>query len=161
MNCRDIKFRKTVWKSLAFPIVNYCSPLRFSPVKPGDISGLEDLQGLFFGQVSGLEEFSHWDRLKEMKMHSIQKCIERYIVIYIWEITEGKVPNCCIGWTYNERRGCLCSIPPLTKSSRKIQSLWDNSLQVIGSKLFNEMLKELRNISGCRKEVLKSKLFFS
>ena len=81
--CRDLKFMKTVWKSLALPIVDYCSPLWFSPEKPGDISGLEDLQRSFFRQVSGLEELSYWDRLKKMKMYSIQRCLERYMVIYI------------------------------------------------------------------------------
>ena len=91
-------------------------------------------------------------------MYSIQRRLERYMVIYIWKIIEGKVPNCGVSWTYNERRGRLCSIPPLIKSSRKIQSLRENSLQVIGPKLFNSMPQELRNLSGCSKEVFKSKL---
>merc|ERR1711954_524153 len=85
-----------VWKSLALPIVDYCSPLWFSPEKPGDISGLGDLQRSFFRQVSGLEELSYCDRLKKMKM---------YMVIYIWKIIEGKVLNCGVSWAYNERRG--------------------------------------------------------
>merc|ERR1711954_52664 len=84
--CRDLKFMKTVWKSLARPIVDVCLSLLLTPEKLGDISGLEDLQRSFFRKVSGLEELSYWDRLNKIKMYSIQRCLERYMVIYIWKI---------------------------------------------------------------------------
>ena len=81
--CRDLKFMNTFWKSLSLLIVDYCSPSWFSPEKHGDISGLEDLQRSVFRQDSGLEELSYWDKLKKIKMYSIQRHFERYMVIYI------------------------------------------------------------------------------
>ena len=54
---RDKCFMKTIWKSLALPIVDYCSPLWFSPEKSGKISDLEDHQRRFLRKVKGLKKY--------------------------------------------------------------------------------------------------------
>ena len=36
---------------------------------------------------------NYWERLHELKLYSLQRCRERYIIIYIWKITQHMVPN--------------------------------------------------------------------
>ena len=101
---------------------------------------------------------SYWDRLKEKKLYSIQIRLERYMIIYMRKIIEGKVPNCGMSWTFSERKGRLCSTPPLSKVSGKCNPymkihlrLWDQSCSTLLS-------QELRNLLGFSKDAFKSKL---
>ena len=36
---------------------------------------------------------NYWERLRELKLYSLQRPRERYIIIYIWKITQHMVPN--------------------------------------------------------------------
>ena len=82
-------------------------------------------------------------------MLSQERRMQRYKIIYIWKILEGKVPNCGINKIENERKGRLCFIPALKKSNTKIKTLRENSFQVVGPKLFNCLPSNIRNISKC------------
>ena len=75
--------------------------------------------------------------------------MQRYKIIYVWKILEGKVPNCGIVPADNNRKGQLCNITTLTKCTQKIQTLFENSFQVVGPKLFNSLPANIRNKSKC------------
>ena len=71
-------------------------------------------------------------------MLSQERRMQRYKIIYVWKILEGKVPN---------RKGQLCTT--LTKCTQKIHTLFENSFQVVGPKLFNSLPANIRNKSKC------------
>ena len=85
--------------------------------------------------------------------------MERYKIIYIWKIIEGRVPNCGIKVQDNNRRGRLCEINPIKKNcSQKIKTLRENSFQIVGPHLFNCLPSKIRNTTKCSIDDFKSSL---
>ena len=94
-------------------------------------------------------------------MNSQQRRFERYRIIYIWKIIEGRVPNCGILTNSSQegRRGRLCQIPPVSRTATtRIQSLREATLQVNGARLFNCLPAEIRNITKCSEIKFKEEL---
>ena len=96
---------------------------------------------------------SYWDRLSTLKLYSLQRRRERYIIIYVWKILEGLVPNIsssssAIKARANGRIGRRCQVPPISTTSPKaVQSIREASFAVIGPNLFNSLPRYLRDIS--------------
>ena len=82
-------------------------------------------------------------------MLSQQRRLERYKILYVWEILERKVPNCGLEMQNNLRLGRLCNIPAIKKCSARIETLRENSFQVQGPRLFNILPAKIRNMTGC------------
>jgi hypothetical protein len=57
-----------------------------------------------------MEEYNYWDRLQPLGLYSLQRRRERYVILYIWKMISGMVPNFesetfRIETYHNERRG--------------------------------------------------------
>ena len=121
--CRDTYFMKIIWKQLLQPHIDYCSQLFFRG-QCANLEKLENLQKLYTKKISQFQNLNYWERLSALSLNSIERRLERYQIIYTWKVLEGKVPNCGINATINERLGRLCEIRKIAKtSSQKIQSL--------------------------------------
>ena len=157
-SCRELKFMKTIWKTIVLPHADYCSVLWFSPENISDIEELESCQRSFLRKIRGFSELNYWERLKSAGLYSVQRRLERYVIMYTWKAIEGITPNCGIEIFSSERRGRLCKIPAFFKSSKALQSIKEKSFQVQGPRLFNCLPQDLRNMTGCSKECFKVKL---
>ena len=95
---------------------------------------------------------NYWARLQTLKMYSQERRMERYRIIYVWKILKGVVPNCGVKLAPdNERLGRKVSIPSLQRNGRKaIHTLREQSFQINGARLFNFLLKTLRNMKTCQ-----------
>ena len=81
-----------------------------------------------------------------MKINSIQRRHERYRIIYICKILQGKVPNPGIKYDHNVVRGRVIIIPGImSQSSTLAKRMREQSLTVQGGKLFNSLPVSLRN----------------
>ena len=150
---------KKMWKSLILPHIDYCSPVWHSPQNAGELEKLERLQRNFTRRIPEVKHLNYWERLRSLKMLSIQRRLERYSVLLTWKCLEGHTTNCGISAERNLRRGRLCVVPPLPRrTSSTLNSLKDNSFQVFGPIRFNSLLRELRDISGCSPKVFKDSL---
>ena len=157
---------KTLWKSLVLPILDYCSQL-WSPCRQGQIQQIETIQQSFTRKIA-LNNVSsnYWDRLSHLKLYSLQRRRERYMIMYVWKILEGHVPNISgegyggILKLHNEtdRNGRSCRIPALRNCPANIRQLREGSLKYHGSQLFNALPKDIRNISNCSIDCFKRKL---
>ena len=114
-----------------------------------NMSRLEKLQSSFTRKMKSTKELNYWERLKHFQMLSQERRMQRYKIIYTWKILEGKVPNCGITSHENARKGRLCIIPALKRSNQKIQTLRENSFQIIGPRLFNCLPSNIRNKTKC------------
>ena len=82
--------------------LEYCS-IVWSPTAQGDINKLERLQKSFTARIDGMENLNYHQRLKELKLYSLERRRERYMIIYAWEQIEGirdnilNLRNCKIG----------------------------------------------------------------
>ena len=96
-----------------------------------------------------------WEKLENLKMLSIQRRLQRYRVIYTWRVIEGLSPACGLVVTHGPetRLGRRCSADERGRSS-----IFNQTFQVQGSKLFNSIPKNIRNLTGCRQEEFKEQL---
>ena len=158
---RDQNLMLTLWKSLVIPHLDYCSQL-WSPTKRCLMQELESLQKSYMNGIPSTKHLNYWEKLKELKLYSLERRRERYRIIYTWSILEGIVPNFnfdegmggIYGYT-NQRLGRKCSLKAVNLGFKNI---WKGSLSEEGPKLFNALPKNLRSISNCTKNLFKSKL---
>ena len=155
---RDPAYLMPLFKSLIISSLEYCCQL-WSPHHICDIQQIENVQRMFTRRLIG-DNNDYWDRLKLLNIYSLQRRRERYMIIYIWKILEGHVPNPDnqIIQIYNDRRGRRCGRKQLPKTNAGIRTLLDNSIIHLGPKLFNCIPKDTRNLSGCRVETFKKHL---
>ena len=138
-----------LWKSLVQATLDYCCQL-WSPNTPGQIQMLEMVARNFIRQIKGLRHLSYWQQLAHLHMYSQQRRRERYMIIYIWKILEGHVPNFGISINYHIRRGRLCVIPTVKQSApARIKTIRYASFAIKGPQLFNTMPEHIRNMKGC------------
>ena len=80
----------TLFKSLVLSRLDYGSQL-WSPTKIHQIITIEKIQKAFTKHIKGFSSFSYQERLSNLKIYSLQRRRERYIIIYVWKILENLV----------------------------------------------------------------------
>ena len=107
----------TLYKSLVRSLLEYCCPL-WNPSKITDIQLLESVQRTFTNRIAGLQGTDYWDRLKSLKMMSLQRQRERYIILQMWKLLHCISPN-DLGVRFQDknRRGFMANVPKLHKAS--------------------------------------------
>ena len=84
---RKCSLMLTLLKSLVIPLQEYCCQL-WNPWKAKDIQAIEAIQQMFTHKITEVQHFNYWERLHELKLYSLQRRRERYIIIYVWKITQ-------------------------------------------------------------------------
>ena len=122
--------------------LEYCCPL-WNPGKVTEIQLIEGVQRNFNSQISGLQHLNYWERLAHLKLMSLQRRRERYVILMMWKILHKVVPNCCdimIKFKMTPRNGIIAVIPPQAKSSTlRNQTLYDRSFAVQAPKRWNKV----------------------
>ena len=113
-----------------------------NPWKAKGIQAIEDIQRTFTYKITEVQHLNYWERLRELKLYSLQRRPERYIIIYIWKITQHMEPNIdgTIGHTIKNRKhprhGTQCVIQYPTNRN-PAQSLQENAITVLGPRLMS------------------------
>ena len=142
----------TLYKSLVVPIMEYCSQL-WSPLVVGKIRRLESIQRTFTHRIAQVRDLNYWERLKELRLYSLERRRERYQIMYIWKILNGVVDNLegnlGVETQRHMRLGLKCKIPPLnSRALTSVKTIKESSFLVHGPRLFNELPKNLREYGG-------------
>ena len=97
---RSLSTLKTIWKSLVQPKLDYCSQF-WSPGDQESINRLESVQRHFFSNVSGngVQDLNYWDKLTKFKISSQERRRDRYMLIFIWKISQGLVKGYSVDFT--------------------------------------------------------------
>ena len=149
----------TLLKSLVILQLGYCYQL-WNPWKAKDIQAIEAIQQTFTYKISEVQHLNYWERLHKLKLYSLQRCHEHYIIIYIFKTTQHMVPNIdgTIGYTIKSRKhprhGTQCVIQYPTNRNWA-QSLQENAITVFGPWLYNSLPKYLRDIKSVKTEKFK------
>ena len=135
-----------LFKTLVRSRLEYLCPL-WNPSKITDIQTLESVQRNFTSKIYGFSEYDYWTRLKLLKLHSLQRRRERYIMIQMFKILKNDVPNNLnIQFVNSERKGLQAIIPPFPKNaSGKNITLYEDSFAVKGPKLWNLLPTDTRD----------------
>ena len=147
-----------LWRSLIQSKLDYCSQL-WSPCDQAAVSKLEGPARTFTARISGFEELDYWERLKSLHMYSQERRRERYQILFIWKLSQGLVRGYNLPFYQNERRGLLVQVPPMAANcSAAVRKAKEASFNVKGSRLFNIIPKDIRNLSDTTTDLFKSRL---
>ena len=137
----------TIWKSLIRCKLEYCCPL-WHPHKLEDIRAIEDVQRFFTRHIAGMQNADNWMTLKKLKLQSLQRRRERYIIIHVWKLLHNLVPNDLnVEFYYRERQGWRARVPKFFGRARQSsKTLYDASFAVNGPKLWNTLPKEVNSV---------------
>ena len=128
----------TLFKSMVRSILEYCCAV-WDPSKVGDIQALEAVHRHFTKRVAGCSDLDYWERLKKLKMLSLQRWRERYRIIHVWKILNNADPN-DIGMEFSEhiRHGTKARVPNFNaKAQMSFSTLYENSFGVKAPRLSN------------------------
>ena len=142
---RDRVVMITLYKSLVRSLLEYCCPL-WDPVKTTEIQLLEGVQRTFTSRLGGLYDMDYWERLSHLKLMSLQRRRERYVILMMWKTYHNVVLNSCnIKFVETTRNGTKAVVPSLSKSSSmRNQTLYDSSFAVRGPKLWNKVPSDVK-----------------
>ena len=154
----------TLYKSLVRPILEYCSVL-WAPMAKGEIQRLEEIQQSFLRKIKGVDKNYH-KALKDLNLYSLERRRERYIILQVWKMLEGKVPNLAdtddsrirLQSDIPSRRGRTGLIHKLASTPSHLQKFKQQTVRCFGVKLFNSLPKQIRNITSTDLTSFKSAL---
>ena len=148
---RDRKPMLTLYKSLILARLDYCSALWNPNGSAYLINKIEKVQRVFTRRVNGTEGMNYWDRLKHLRLYSVQRRRERYLIMYVFKIIHGLVPNCGLSFHENPRTGIHAIVPKLNPtSSSQVKSMRSNSFNFVAPTLFNLLPTTMRRVYDVR-----------
>ena len=152
---RERSLMLTLLKSLVIPLIEYCCQL-WNPWKAKDIQAIEAIQWTFTYKITEAQHLIYWERLRQLKIYSFQRC-------RLWKITQHMVTNIegtmahKIKTRKYQRHGTHCVIQYPTNRNPK-QSIQENAITLFGPGLYNSLPKYLRDIENFKNEKLKFEL---
>ena len=99
----------TILKSL---ILDYCSQL-WSPADQTSINKLEAIQRHMVNRIkdSKLVNLNYWEKLQQLRLYSQERRRERYMLIFLWKISQGMVSGYSINFSHTMGRRGRYAIP--------------------------------------------------
>ena len=159
----------TLLKSLVVSVMEYGCVI-WSPTDLHHIKLLESVQRRFTSRISKFNAtndegmprccVNYWERIKDLKIFSLERRRERYMILYIFKILIGLCPNPGFDRIPMNRRTTI--MPKYSPRAEPwVMTLRQNSFFVRAPQLFNALPEDLRNIqlpeAPCKADVDKFK----
>lgn len=156
---RQPELMLTLYRSLVLPLLEYCC-LLWSPWRVGEKQRLERVQRSFTSTISTVKHLDYWERLRALKLYSLERRRERYHILYIYKIKIGQVSNSVnIQFYHQGRLGNLCHIEGIHHgATTRVKTLKWNSFSLKASRLFNALPRNLRDCNNVSIDTFKHKL---
>ena len=113
----------------------------------------------FTARLNSMEGLDYWERLTKLGMYSQERRRERYMIVFLWKISQRMVEGYSVTFSNNVRRGrtvlpnsVVASAPAVVRRAR------ETTLGVKGAKLFNLLPISIRNIDSDNVETFKAEL---
>ena len=99
-------------------------------------------------KVTGLDGLCYWDKLQSLRMYSQERRRERYMVIFIWKLSQGLVNGYQVQFSSTlGRRGRTAQPHTVVQSSpAMVRRAREASLGVKGARIFNLLPPDLKNL---------------
>ena len=146
---RDKEVMLVLFGSLVRSGLEYCCEV-WSPHLKKDVILLEQIQRSFTNRISGQQDFDYWQRLKSLKISSLQRRREMLIILHVWKIKNKLHPN-TVGFSFklNKRSNAVRAvIRPLPKVRGGLLTKFDESFLIRACKLWNIIPPDLSQITA-------------
>ena len=146
---RDKSVMLTLFNSLVRSRLEYCCEV-WNPYKINHISALEKVQRSFTSKINSVKDLNYWDRLKALKIMSLQRRREKLIILFVFKIKNNMVPN-DIGLKFvcnNRRSHMQAVVKSMPKNRGKLLTLYENSFVVKAAKLWNKLPHQISTITS-------------
>lgn len=132
----------TIYKSLVRSHLEYCCPL-WNPQDNKNIQILENIQKNFLRKIPSLNHLSYWEKLKKLRLQSLQRRRERYCIVHMWKIINNLAPNDLdFDIFMSPRLGIKVRPKPMMLPMSRHQTNRDRSFVHVGPLLWNLLPKE-------------------
>ena len=153
---RDPEPMLLLLKTYIIPRVEYLSAV-WNPHKIGEIQQIEAVQRSFTAKIKGMEDLNYHERLKHLKLFSLQRRRERFIIIHTHKIFLELAPNDVnIQFHDHQRLGTQCRRLPLKSKITSVNTIRDNFFSHNSPKLYNLVPKSIkcaRNIASFKRKL--------
>ncbi|CAL4174032.1 unnamed protein product [Meganyctiphanes norvegica] len=129
-------------------------------IKKQEIVELEMVQRSFIKRIENIKHLTYPEQLRKLQLYSLERRRERYLIIYLWKMTEGLVPTCIdLKRRNRNRNGRSFKLIPLSRTaSNRVKTLRESSFFIQAVKLFNALPQCIRDLEGCKLEKFKREL---
>ena len=140
--------------------MEYCCSI-WSPTLQKEINELERIQKTFTSKITGMEDLDYHQRLKTLKLYSLERRRERYLIIYAWQMIENVKDNVLDLLTHKNGRSRRIWSRPIRwihkgiKIKHSYRSLIHNNTAKKMERLFNSLPPYLRNIEDKTTDTFK------
>ena len=138
----------TIFKSLVQPHLDYCSQL-WCPSAQDQINRIERVQKSMISRIRDkrLCGLTYWEKLQTLRVYSQERRRERYIVIFIWKLSQGLVEGYSISFSpCSSRTGRKAEPAAVSRTSPAcVRNAREGTLAVKGVGLFNALPMHIRN----------------
>ena len=142
-NSRSPEVLLQLIKTFIIPRLEYCSPL-WSPYKIKDIAKVESVLRTLTNKIDGMENFNYHERLNALKLYSMQRRRERFLILHVFKIERSITPNNLQLVFYDSKRfgiQCRIKLPNLKNSHLYTQTF--NYFPSVGPALYNVIPKSI------------------
>ena len=126
------------------------------PTSIGGLQTIENLLRAWTKKIPRIANMTYWERLRMIKLSSIERRAERYKIIYIYKILENITVNPGIQ-AEQTRKGRMVKIENQCKIV-SAESLFRSSFYFTGPTLFNSLPRYLRDLTGVNTDTFKKHL---
>ena len=104
--------------------------------------------------------YDYWERLQELQLYSQERRRERYMVIFLWKLSQGLVKGYEVTFTNQQGRRGRTIVPSsvLRNSPAAVRKARESSLGVKGARIFNLLPASLRDLNSKHVDTFKSNL---
>ena len=138
----------TLFNSLVRGNLEYCCEV-WCPHYKKDIVLIEQVQRSFTNRISGQQDYDYWQRLKNLKIYSLQRRREKLIILHVWKIKNNVYPN-TVGLTFkfHKRPNAIkADIRSLPQARGKLLTIYDESFLIKACRLWNSLPPMLTKIT--------------
>ena len=103
---------------------------------------------------------NYWEKLKQLKISSQERRRDRYMILFLWKISQGLVKGYSVEFTSEHGRRGRVALPHnvVQSSPAMVRRARESSLGVKGAKMFNLLPPIVRNINSVNVEEFKTAL---
>ena len=124
-------------KTYIIPRLEYASAV-WNPTKISEIEQIEAVQRTFTSRIEDLDHMNYHERLQHLKLYSLQRRRERFIILHTYKIYKSLSPNDLnLEFQNHPRLGPQCKRLPLKSKITRIKNLRFSFFSHHAPRLFN------------------------